>query len=60
VTQDALGAPGDETALTPTAEHVLDGIPGAFERAQRAREQAGRGEVVPLEELDPQPPDLAP
>jgi len=30
---------------------VLDGIPGAWERAQRSLEQARRGETVPLSEL---------
>ena len=36
------------------AEHVveiLDGIPGALERANEAREQGRRGDTVPLEEL---------
>src|SRR5215467_4783829 len=30
---------------------ILDGIPGAWERAQRSIEQARRGETVPLSEL---------
>lgn len=30
---------------------LLDGIPGAYERAQRGREQAKRGESVPLDDL---------
>jgi hypothetical protein len=30
---------------------VLDGIPGAYERAQRGREQARAGETVPLDAL---------
>jgi hypothetical protein len=30
---------------------VLDGIPGAFERAQFGLEQAGSGKTVPLDEL---------
>jgi hypothetical protein len=42
----------DEEQAGPPVEDLLDGIPGAFERAQGAREQARRGAVVPLEELD--------
>lgn len=30
---------------------ILDGIPGAWERAQVSIEQARRGEAVPLSEL---------
>jgi hypothetical protein len=30
---------------------ILDGIPGAWERAQVSIEQARRGETVPLSEL---------
>lgn len=30
---------------------LLDGIPGALERAQLGREQARRGETIPLDEL---------
>lgn len=30
---------------------ILDGIPGAWERAQESIEQARRGETVPLSEL---------
>lgn len=30
---------------------ILDGIPGAWERAQEALEQARRGQTVPLSEL---------
>ena len=30
---------------------ILDGIPGAWERAQQSIEQARRGETVPLSEL---------
>jgi hypothetical protein len=30
---------------------ILDGIPGAWERAQASIEQARRGETVPLSEL---------
>lgn len=36
--------PGRITAL-------LDGIPGALERAQLGREQAARGETIPLDDL---------
>ncbi|MDQ3209615.1 MAG: hypothetical protein M3Q20_00295 [Actinomycetota bacterium] len=38
----------------PEAKHVveiLDGIPGAFERAEESREQGRRGETIPLEGL---------
>lgn len=38
----------------PGATHVtrlLDGIPGALERARRGREQGDRGEVISLDEL---------
>jgi hypothetical protein len=38
----------------PDARHVagvLDAIPGAWERLQRARDQADRGETVELDEL---------
>jgi hypothetical protein len=35
---------------------ILDGIPGAWERAQVSIEQARRGETVPLSELQPAPP----
>jgi len=38
----------------PDSAHVveiLDGIPGAFERAEEAREQGRRGDTTPLEEL---------
>lgn len=52
----ALGAADEDTSTPPTVEDVLDGIPGAFERAQEAREQARRGEVVPLDELDAELP----
>lgn len=41
-------------AADPTPEHIaalLDGIPGAYERVQRAREQARRGQVVALDDL---------
>lgn len=31
---------------------LLDGVPGAFERAETGRRQAARGETVPLEELE--------
>ena len=44
----------DEEQREPSAEELLDGIPGAFERAQIARDQARRGEIVPLEALDAQ------
>ena len=37
----------DATRIT----EVLDGIPGAWERAQASIEQARRGETVPLSEL---------
>jgi hypothetical protein len=30
---------------------LLDAIPGAFERAQRALEQSARGETIPLDAL---------
>lgn len=30
---------------------LLDGIPGAFERAQLGLQQAQRGDTIPLEEL---------
>lgn len=30
---------------------LLDGIDGAFERAQRGRQQAATGDTVPLDEL---------
>jgi hypothetical protein len=30
---------------------MLDGIPGAFERAQLGRRQAGSGQTIPLDEL---------
>jgi ribbon-helix-helix CopG family protein len=38
----------------PDARNVtklLDGIPGAYERAQLGAEQARRGETVPIDEL---------
>lgn len=38
----------------PDPRHIaalLDGLPGAFERAQLGREQAQAGETVPLDEL---------
>ncbi len=41
-------------AADPHPEHIaalLDGIPGGWERTQRAREQARRGETIPLDEL---------
>lgn len=41
---EANGDPRDVTQL-------LDGILGAFERAQRGLEQAATGAVVPLDEL---------
>lgn len=31
---------------------ILDGIPGAFERAELGRAQAAKGETIPLEDLD--------
>jgi hypothetical protein len=34
-----------------TMIEVLNGIPGALERAQLGREQGRRGETIPLEEL---------
>lgn len=34
-----------------TMVEVLDGIPGAKERIALGREQAARGEVIPLDEL---------
>ena len=42
----------DEEPDGPAVEDLLDGIPGAFERAQAGREQARRGAVVPLAALD--------
>lgn len=30
---------------------ILDGIPGAYERAQESIRQAGRGETIPLSDL---------
>jgi hypothetical protein len=44
----------DEEHLEPSTEELLDGIPGAFEPAQIARDQARRGEIVPLEALNAQ------
>jgi hypothetical protein len=42
----------DETDADPRhVADVLDGIDGAFERAQLGREQAVRGETVELDEL---------
>ncbi|HET7046060.1 MAG TPA: hypothetical protein VFI37_14520 [Gaiellaceae bacterium] len=42
----------DESELDSVAMgDLLDGIPGAFERAQLGREQGLRGETVPLDEL---------
>ena len=38
----------------PDPSHIvalLDGIPGAWERAQEGREQAARGEGIPLDEF---------
>jgi hypothetical protein len=38
----------------PDARNVvelLDGLPGAYERAQLGRKQAATGETVPLDEL---------
>lgn len=38
----------------PDAEHIvglLDGIPGAYERAREGIEQARRGEGIPLDDL---------
>lgn len=40
-------AEADGACLT----EILDGIPGAWERAQVSIEQARRGETVPLSEL---------
>ena len=34
-----------------TMVELLDGIPGALERARLGREQARRGETIPLDEL---------
>lgn len=34
-----------------SAVELLDGIPGAHERAQLGRKQAAEGDVVPLDEL---------
>jgi len=34
-----------------TMVELLNGIPGAFERARLGREQGRRGETIPLEEL---------
>ena len=36
---------------TSRITEILDGIPGAWERAQESIEQARRGETVPLSEL---------
>lgn len=38
----------------PGVEHIvalLDGIPGAFERAEQGTAQAARGEGIPLDQL---------
>jgi hypothetical protein len=38
----------------PSPEHIaalLDGIPGAYERARLGVEQAERGETIPLDDL---------
>ena len=40
----------DPNPATITA--LLDGIPGAFERAQEGLEQARRGEAIPLDQFD--------
>lgn len=34
-----------------TAAELLDGLPGAFERAQLGREQAQAGRTVPIDQL---------
>jgi hypothetical protein len=34
-----------------TATRILDGIPGAFESAQRGRQQAREGRAISLDEL---------
>ena len=42
----------DEADIDPlSVVQVLDGISGAFERAQLGRRQAESGETVPLDEL---------
>jgi hypothetical protein len=56
-----MSAPSHHPNVTPDTEDVypdppdiirlLDGIPGAFERAQLGLEIARRGEVVSMEDL---------
>jgi hypothetical protein len=42
----------DESDADPASiAHLLDGIPGAYERALSGREQGRRGETIPLDEL---------
>jgi len=42
----------DETDIDPRdVVELLDGIPGAFERAQLGLDQARSGETIPLDEL---------
>ncbi|MEO8291734.1 MAG: hypothetical protein ABI635_01235 [Actinomycetota bacterium] len=42
----------DEADVDPRdVVQILDGINGAFERAQLGRRQAGAGETIPLDEL---------
>ena len=42
----------DETDADPRhVVDVLDGIPGAYERAELGRRQAQAGETIPLDEL---------
>jgi len=36
---------------TPNIAELLDGIPGAYDRAQLGLQQARTGETVPLDEL---------
>lgn len=52
IARSLLSSALDETdADARNVVALLDGIPGAYERAQRGLEQAKGGETVPLSEL---------
>jgi hypothetical protein len=52
VARSLLSTALDEADADPrNVVELLDGIPGAFDRAQLGRRQAEAGETVPLDEL---------